>query len=107
MSDEPRRSGRASKGVHKSKASSSPAPNPQKPSAKVVKKSKKGGKTDQPEDDDEGEEEEAIRCICGDDNPKDKRAFIGCDACTVWQHNVCMGMPEDDDDVPDHYFCEE
>jgi len=25
----------------------------------------------------------------------------------VWQHNVCVGTPEDEDDVPDHYFCEE
>lgn len=62
---------------------------------------------DPEEEEDAGEEEDAIRCICGDDNPKDKRAFIGCDACTVWQHNVCMGMPEDDEEVPDHYFCEE
>ena len=61
----------------------------------------------QVEDDDDEEEEELIRCICGNTDPKDKRAFIGCDACTVWQHNVCMGVHDDEDDVPEHYFCEE
>ena len=100
--DGARRSGRATKGQH-SKESSSPAPK-SKP-AKSGKKSTKKATSQAPSEEDS--EEDVIRCICGDDNEKDKRAFIGCDACQVWQHNVCMGMPEDDDDVPDHYFCEE
>lgn len=58
----------------------------------------------EPQDDDE---DEVIRCVCGDSNPKDRRPFIGCDACTVWQHNICMGYPDDEEDVPEHYFCEE
>ncbi|KAF2772341.1 hypothetical protein EJ03DRAFT_334157 [Teratosphaeria nubilosa] len=105
MSEEPRRSGRATKGQH-NKASSSPAPDAKKGKAAASStKGKKSAKKEQPEE--EEDEEEDIRCICGDDNPDDKRPFISCDACTVWQHNVCMGMPEDDDDVPEHYFCEQ
>lgn len=110
--DEPRRSGRATKGQHKN-ASSSPAPNP-KPAKAAAPKSKPSAnpkksksKSKEPEPQDEEDEDDVIRCICGNSDPKDKRAFIGCDACTVWQHNICMGMPEDDDDVPEHYFCEQ
>ncbi|KAK5124923.1 hypothetical protein LTR85_001113 [Meristemomyces frigidus] len=105
MSDSTRRSGRANKGVH-TKASSSPAPpNPNKPAGKATKtKGKKSAKAEPEEGDGE---DDTIRCICGDDNPQDRRAFIGCEACLVWQHNVCMGEPEDEEDVPEHYFCEE
>ncbi|KAM3415463.1 putative histone deacetylase complex subunit cti6 [Cercospora zeina] len=113
MSDEPRRSGRATKGQHKN-ASSSPAPNAKPGKGNKPKSSKKSERESElqrhhegADDEEEEEEEEVIRCICGNDNPKDKRAFIGCDACTVWQHNVCMGVHDDEDDVPEHYFCEE
>lgn len=117
--EKPRRSDRSGKGQHKKNASTSPAPSA-KPVAKSVKAkssgsgssssiSKKPGGQEPvpPEDDEDEEEEELIRCICGNTDPKDKRAFIGCDACTVWQHNVCMGVHDDEDDVPEHYFCEE
>ncbi|CAK1354363.1 hypothetical protein CB0940_01774 [Cercospora beticola] len=110
MSDEPRRSGRATKGQHKN-ASSSPAPSAKPAKGSKPKGSKKSEREPATQQNHEGaddeEEEELIRCICGNDNPKDKRAFIGCDACTVWQHNVCMGVHDDEDDVPEHYFCEE
>ena len=107
IADEPRRSGRATKGQHKN-ASSSPAPAP-KPVAKTTKpKPKPANKTAEPEpEDDEDDDEGEIRCICNNNNGNDKRAFIGCDACTVWQHNVCMGINDDEDDIPEHYFCEE
>ncbi|CAK3956501.1 histone deacetylase complex subunit cti6 [Lecanosticta acicola] len=113
MADEPRRSGRATKGQHKN-ASSSPAPNP-KPTKAAVKskpaaekpKAKSKSKSKEPEPQSDEDEDGDIRCICGDTDPEDKRTFIGCDACTVWQHSVCMGVPENDADVPDHYFCEE
>lgn len=105
--DEPRRSGRATKGQHKN-ASSSPAPMPKPSKTAKTKPAKKSSEPEaEEEDDDEGENEDRIRCICGNEDSKDKRAFIGCDACTVWQHNVCMGMPIEEDDVPDHYFCED
>ena len=109
--EEPRRSGRATKGQHKN-ASSSPAP-PPKPAkttkSKPPKKSLEPTPTQAQEAEDYGEDEEdeKIRCICGDENPKDKRAFIGCDLCGVWQHNVCMGIPDDEDEIPNSYNCEE
>ncbi|KXS96149.1 hypothetical protein AC578_2306 [Pseudocercospora eumusae] len=110
MADEPRRSGRATKGQHKN-ASSSPAPTPKPPAVAPGKattaKSKPNKKSQDPAPEDDDDDDETIRCICGNDNPKDKRAFIGCEACQVWQHNVCMGVPDDEDDIPDHYFCEE
>jgi hypothetical protein len=107
--DEPRRSGRATKGQHKN-ASSSPAPTP-KPAAKgtASKQSKKAAASQEvkEEEEEEGDEEDVIRCVCGDDHENDKRAFVACDACSVWQHNICMGVPEDEDEVGEHYFCEE
>ncbi|KAK5724254.1 lysyl-tRNA synthetase [Elasticomyces elasticus] len=104
MSEEPRRSGRATKGLHV-KASSSPAPNAPN-TQKATKNTKSKGKKAQPAEDDDAEEE-AVRCICGQNPPDDKRAFIGCEACEVWQHNVCMGMPEEEEELPEHYLCEE
>lgn len=108
--DEPRRSGRANRGQHKGHASPSPAPNAKQPKAAASKKGKKAAAAQQVSrqaseagDDDD----EAIRCICGNDDPNDKRAFISCDACSVWQHNICMGMHDDEDEVGEHYFCEQ
>lgn len=31
--------------------------------------------------------------------------MVMCDTCNVWQHAQCMDVPEDD--VPDHYYCEQ
>nr|POE75524.1 transcription factor bye1 [Quercus suber] len=111
ITDEPRRSGRATKGQHKN-ASPSPAPAPKAAKSSKPKITKKSTEREaEPEPEPEAEEDDGendrIRCICGNEDAKDKRAFIGCDACTVWQHNVCMGMPIEEEDVPDHYFCEE
>lgn len=105
--DEPRRSGRATKGQHKN-ASSSPAPTP-KPAGKAAaaKQTKKAAAQEVKEEEEDGDEEDVIRCVCGDDNENDKRAFVSCDACSVWQHNICMGVPEDEDEVGEHYFCEQ
>lgn len=105
--EEVRRSGRSTKGQHNKNASASPGPTPKSAKQPGIGKRTKKPANSQPasEADDDGEEE-VIRCICGNDNPKDKRAFIGCDACSAWQHNVCMGMPEEDDEVGEHYFCE-
>jgi hypothetical protein len=104
---------RANKGQHKN-ASPSPVPAP-KAKATKANKGKASKKQAEPQVDDEPaqededneeEEDEEIRCICGNDDRKDTRPFIACDACSVWQHNVCMGIPDDEDDVPEHYFCE-
>jgi len=105
--DEPRRSGRATKGQHKN-ASSSPPPAPKPAKVAAAKQTKKTAAAQEiKEEEEEGDEEDVIRCVCGDDNEADKRAFVSCDACSVWQHNICMGVPEDEDEVGEHYFCEE
>lgn len=102
--DEPRRSGRATKGQHKN-ASSSPAPNTKPTKTGKGKPSKKSAEAEPEANEDEADE--VIRCVCGNTNPTDRRAFVSCDACEVWQHNVCMGVTDDDEELPEHYFCEQ
>jgi hypothetical protein len=103
---------RANKGQHKN-ASTSPAPKPKPTKANKTKANKKQAEPEVDEEpaqegeDNEEEDDEEIRCICGNDDRNDTRPFIACDACSVWQHNVCMGIPDDEDDVPEHYFCEQ
>jgi hypothetical protein len=94
--DEPRRSGRATKGQHTKEREI-----PDDGSAKKKGKGKaaKAKATEEPE--------EIIRCVCGqyeeeEDNP---RTMICCDTCLAWQHNSCMGLPEDYE--PPQYFCEQ
>ena len=49
-----------------------------------------------------------IRCVCGDTTDEiEGRAYVCCDACSVWQHNICMGLPIEDDKLPEHYLCEQ
>lgn len=33
--------------------------------------------------------------------------MICCDNCTAWQHNECMEVSLDDDELPEQYFCEQ
>ena len=47
-----------------------------------------------------------IRCICGDNGPDKKRAFIGCDGCGIWQHMDCIGLSGYEEEAPDKYLCE-
>jgi Transcription factor S-II (TFIIS), central domain/SPOC domain/PHD-finger len=104
--DEPRRSGRATKGQHTKNLEDDPPP------SKKQQKGKKGKKAESNEPEEEEEEDDAlIRCVCGDkeeveglsENPK----MICCDKCEAWQHNVCMGITEDDNKLPEQYFCEQ
>lgn len=56
----------------------------------------------------EEEEEEEIRCVCGaNSSENDNAAWICCDKCGVWQHNVCVGVSVFEDELPDKYYCEQ
>jgi hypothetical protein len=100
--DEPRRSGRPTKGQH-TKMDLLDQP------AEVKKKGGKKGKKQAAQEEEE-EEVEVIRCVCGatatagDDDPE---PWIACDNCGVWQHNVCVGIPTYEDEIPDKYLCEQ
>jgi hypothetical protein len=95
---EPRRSVRATKGQHTKafdqlETTSEPVPK------------RRGRKKKQEEE----PEEEVIRCVCGatDQDDDSDEAWIACDKCGVWQHNVCMGMSRFAEDLPKHYYCEQ
>ncbi|KAL2059810.1 hypothetical protein VTL71DRAFT_10194 [Oculimacula yallundae] len=98
MADEPRRSVRATKGVHTGKMDLESTPEPKKKGSKKKKVEKE-------------EEAEIIRCVCGaiESPAGDEEAWIACDQCTVWQHNVCVGVSAFDDDIPESYvyYCEQ
>ena len=99
FADEPRRSGRPTKGQHTKMDILEQTPEPKK---KITKKGKKQAAQE--------EEVEVIRCVCGatatlgDDDPE---PWIACDICGVWQHNVCMGIPTYEDEIPEKYSCEQ
>ncbi|KUJ12661.1 SPOC-domain-containing protein [Mollisia scopiformis] len=99
MADEPRRSVRATKGQHTKSHDvlDQATPEPKKKSTKKAKKVEKE------------EEAEIIRCVCGalESPDGDEDPWIACDNCNVWQHNVCVGLPTYDEDIPKNYLCEE
>lgn len=102
VADEPRRSGRATKGQHtKDRDATEDAPTSKK------KGKGKGAKAKAVEEEVEEEAEEIIRCVCGkyEEEEDVPRAMICCDNCSAWQHNGCMGLPEDYE--VDTYFCEQ
>jgi hypothetical protein len=71
------------------------------------KRKSKKVRFEEPEDDEDGEDDELCRCVCGDNNFTAKRPWIQCTACEVWQHNDCMNVSVYDDELGDHYWCEE
>ncbi|KAJ5759451.1 Zinc finger PHD-type [Penicillium odoratum] len=109
MPDEPRRSGRATKGQHKNLEL------PDAPSKKGKGKSpkeKSGSKASAeptPGPSEDGDEEEIIRCICGEYEEEEdvERDMICCDQCSAWQHNDCMGLVFPKGAEPDQYYCEQ
>ena len=42
-----------------------------------------------------------------EEDEDDGRPMVQCDKCDAWQHNECMGISLDPDDLPDKYFCEQ
>lgn len=56
---------------------------------------------------DEDDDDNICRCICGDNDFTAKRPWIQCTDCEAWQHNDCMDVSVFDDELGDHYWCEE
>jgi hypothetical protein len=100
FADEPRRSVRATKGQHTK--SLDILDQPAEPKKKATKKSKKAAQQEE-------EEVEIIRCVCGalETGDDEGEPWIACDNCTVWQHNVCVGVSPYAEDTPDNYLCEQ
>jgi hypothetical protein len=74
---------------------------PAEPKKKVTKKGSKKAAAE--------EEVEIIRCVCGatEQQENDIEAWIACDRCEAWQHNVCVGLSSYEEDTPDKYLCEQ
>lgn len=104
ITDEVRRSGRATKGQH--------TKNIETADATPSKRGGKGGRSKSTKQEATPPEEDAdaiIRCICGyvEEDEDDDRKMVICDSCEAWQHNECMEISENDDELPEQYFCEE
>ena len=99
-----RRSGRATKGQHHKKDEELEAPVPKR--GKGSKKKQASAEATPPAEDDE---DALIRCICGvvEDEDDAERTMICCDRCTAWQHNDCMEITENPDELPEQYYCEQ
>ena len=101
-----RRSGRATKGQHTKNIETADVPPPAKRARKGTrsKPAKQAEATPPPEDDADA----IIRCICGyvEEDEDDDRVMIVCDNCEAWQHNECMEVSENTEELPDQYFCE-
>ncbi|KAJ6072823.1 hypothetical protein N7467_010908 [Penicillium canescens] len=109
-SDEPRRSGRATKGQHKNLELPPDAPGKKGKSKSPKERSAKLSAEPTPgPSEGEGEEEEIIRCICGEYEEEEdvERDMICCDQCSAWQHNDCMGLTFGKGQEPDQYYCEQ
>jgi hypothetical protein len=96
---EPRRSGRATKGQHTKLLEDDAPPKPEKKGRSKSKKS-----SEQPDDESDAD---IIRCICGATEDEDGWKMVFCEQCSAWQHNLCMGVTEEDDKLPNEYYCEQ
>ncbi|KAL4780430.1 transcription factor S-II, central domain-containing protein [Aspergillus varians] len=105
--DEPRRSGRSTKGQHKNLDMVNETPT-KKSKAKAHAKDKASKASAEPTPA-PSEQEEIIRCICGEYEEEEdiERDMICCDVCSAWQHNDCMGLKFAKGEEPDEYFCEQ
>lgn len=107
LPDEPRRSGRATKGQHTKNLEVPEGPSPKRAAKGGRSKSSKQTSTEPTPSGDDGNDE-VIRCICGYqvEDEDDDRKMIACDRCGAWQHNECMEISENDKELPKEYFCE-
>lgn len=107
-SDEIRRSGRATKGQHtKNIEAAETTPSAKRGAKSKGSKAKPVSEPSSPAGDDD-DDNAIIRCICGYIKDEDDgRVMICCDMCEAWQHNECMEISEDSDELPDQYFCEQ
>lgn len=108
QTDEPRRSGRATKGQHTKNLDIPDVPPPKrKASNKSQAKAPKPSNEPTPAPSDE--DDEIIRCICGQYEEEEdvERDMICCDKCSAWQHNDCMGLTFAKGEEPAEYFCEQ
>ncbi|KAL4971097.1 putative PHD finger domain protein [Aspergillus stella-maris] len=106
MADEPRRSGRSTKGQHKNLELINDTP--AKKTKKAQSKDKASKPSAEPTPAPSEPEEEIIRCICGEYEEEEdvERDMICCDKCLAWQHNDCMGLTFPKGQEPDEYYCE-
>jgi hypothetical protein len=108
VTDEPRRSVRATKGQHTKTLDvlDQPAEVPKKRGKKATSKKSASQEVQSNAD----EEEEIIRCICGTTEQDDDsdESWIACENCNAWQHNVCMAVTTDQNILNDmEYYCEQ
>ncbi|RDA86922.1 hypothetical protein CP532_1859 [Ophiocordyceps camponoti-leonardi (nom. inval.)] len=99
---EPRRSVRATKGQHtKAFDELEPVAAPKRRQSRKTKKAQ--------EQEQEQEPDEVIRCVCGatEQDEDSGEAWISCETCFVWQHNVCVGVSSFEDEIPENYWCEQ
>ncbi|KFH43962.1 Transcription factor-like protein [Hapsidospora chrysogenum ATCC 11550] len=102
---EPRRSVRATKGQHTK--SFDEIEQPVAPKRRQTKKTKKA--LEQEEQENQEEADEIIRCVCGatEQDEDSGEAWISCETCYAWQHNVCVGVSSYEDEIPENYWCEQ
>ncbi|KAI4160003.1 MAG: hypothetical protein LQ342_006131 [Letrouitia transgressa] len=107
MSDDVRRSGRATKGQHTKNIDTAETPTAKPRGRGKGSKAAKASTEPSPPAEDEGDA--IIRCICGyvEEDEDDERKMVVCDSCEAWQHNECMEISENDDELPEQYFCEQ
>ncbi|ATY63919.1 PHD finger domain [Cordyceps militaris] len=100
---EPRRSVRATKGQHTK--SFDELEQLAVPKRRQTKKSRKA----LDEEEQSQEPEEIIRCVCGatEQDEDSGEAWISCETCYAWQHNVCVGVSSYEDEIPEYYWCEQ
>jgi hypothetical protein len=94
---------RATKGQHTKAFDELEPPVPKR------RQTKKNKKAQVQEKEQSQDPEEVIRCVCGatEQDEDSGEAWISCETCFVWQHNVCVGVSSYEDEIPDHYWCEE